>query len=42
LLQEEGFEVLNPEDFRGLFRRERDFLLAVDRRLQARFACDRP
>jgi len=39
-LQEEGFEVMNPEDFRGLFRRERDFLLVADRRLQVRFAGD--
>ena len=39
-LQEEGFVVLNPEDFGGLFRRERDFILVADRELQVRFAGD--
>ncbi len=37
-LREEGFDVLNPEDFRGIFRREDDFLLVAWPGLQMRVA----
>jgi uncharacterized RDD family membrane protein YckC len=39
-LKEEGFEVMNPEDFQGLFRQEKRFLLVAKGRLQVRVAGD--
>jgi uncharacterized RDD family membrane protein YckC len=39
-LREEGFEILNPEAFRGLFQRENDFLLVAENQLRVRVAGD--